>query len=702
MRGDMRRRPSGDIRPKKAVRRSSVPRRDELGREQPRKASSLRPAATAPSSKRAPKRASRRVYETAPPRPDHAGAPAFGVRAGSRIRPKTAAVVLAVIAAVTVVGVRAQGSVSEARGDVAARVEVAKSALSSAQERLKAADLDGAGQQFGVAEQALADANNVLASRGLVGGIATGQGSGDIRIGQQMLATGEATARSGRQLLDEVRSLGAQTADSDQGFYKSGEVLSRHLPAFDRNLADLDRNLKQLEFLQQRASRSNNAELQSAAKTFAGVLPEARGAVAQGREIVDALPSLLGHDEFARYLVLFENPAELRPTGGFTGTYGRLTLNEGRMTEFTIESIYNPANQAKVAVNERAPHPLARLENLGPGTEIQWRMQDANWSPDFPESSRKYQWFYDKSGGPTTDGVIGITATPVVEILKALGPIEQPDGREPITGDSFLREVTDYQQTQAKAGSDPKTLLRDFAPQLLEKIRRATPEQQRRVRQILTTAITAKDIQIYFNDEDLESLAERAGVAGRLDPRPGELAVVDANLTATKSSSDLSAEVTRTITVDTEGQQRVDLSVTRRHSGNTSQDTNGNYTRIYLPKGVTVDGLSGWGDYEEPVVSREGEFAVIGGWTDVEPGGERTVTASYRPSDTVDLDAGTFPVSYWRQPGSNVRVITEIILPDGYVWDATAGGTVSGNVIRFDEPASADIVHRLRFRKSSQ
>lgn len=712
MRGDMRRRRPAAQQGQGRKPTVRTPNRSRTTGRPP----SLRSVGEAPAVRRPPVRTAPR--RTAKARVSHAlpDAPvapqatepaltvgsAFGKRARQRIHPKTALVAVGVILAVIVVGVRAQGSVAEARGDLAARVEVARTALSAAQEQLKAADLGGAEHQFQVAEQALAEANNVLASRGLVGGMATGQGSGDIRTGQQMLAAGEATARSGRQMLAEVRSLGEQTASADQGFYKSGEVLSRKLPALDQHLADLDRNLKQLAFLQQRASRSSNPELKAASKEFGGVLPEARAAVAQGREITDALPSLLGHDEFARYLVLFQNPAELRPTGGFTGTYGRLTLNEGRLTEFTIESIYSPANQAKAVTNEQAPHPLARLDAQGPDYNIQWRMQDANWSPDFPESARKYQWFYGKSGGPSTDGVIALTATPVVEILKAIGPIEQPDGREPITGDSFLREVTSYQQTQAKAGADPKTLLRDFAPKLLEQIRRATPEQQQRVRQILASAITAKDVQIYFNDEDLESLAERAGVAGRLVPHPGELAVVDANLTATKSSSDLSSLVQRTIAIDESGQQRVELSVTRSHSGASSEDANGSYTRLYLPKGVTVDELDGWADYEEPTVSREGDFAVIGGWTDVEPGEERTVRTVYRPSDTLDLNAGTYPISFWRQPGSNVRVVTEITLPDGYVWDAAEGGTVSGNVIRFDEPASADIAHQLHFRKSSQ
>lgn len=616
----------------------------------------------------------------------------------SGIRPKSVVVAVAVLLAVAVIGLRAQGSAAEAKGEVADRVQVARQALGAAQEQLKAADLAGAEHQFEVAEQSFSQANQLLADQGLVGGMAAGQGSGDIRTGQQMLAAGESTARSGRRLLGEVRAVGEQTANSDQGFYRAGEALSQRLPNMEKDLAELDRNLKLLGFLQQRAARSNNPELLAASKEFAALLPESRAAVAQAKRVADALPTLLGHDQFSRYLLLFQNPAELRPTGGFTGTYGRLTLNDGRMTEFTIDSIYSPANQANVAVKEDAPEPVKRLASGAGVDNPRWLMQDANWNPDFPESARKYQWFYGKSGGPSTDGVIAVTATPVVEILRVVGPIEQPDGRPPVTADAFMSEVADYQRTQASTGNDPKALLRDFAPKLLEKIRQAPPEQQRQVRKILAAAVTAKDIQLYFTDERLERLAGQAGLSGRLLNRPNQVAIVDANLTATKSSRDITSTVTRTMTIDDSGRQHANLSIVRRHSGATSSDRNGNYTRIYLPKGSTVDNLDGWSDYAPPNVSTEGDFAVVGGWSDVEPGEERDVQVAYQSPETVDLRRGTLPVSFWRQAGSKVRLVTEVTLPSGYVWDGQPGATVTGNVIRFEQPVASDIVHQLSFR----
>ena len=52
------------------------------------------------------------------------------------------------------------------------------------------------------------------------------------------------------------------------------------------------------------------------------------------------LPAILGWDAPRRYLVLTQNPAELRPTGGYTGSYGIIAFDKGRITEATFQDIY--------------------------------------------------------------------------------------------------------------------------------------------------------------------------------------------------------------------------------------------------------------------------------------------------------------------------------------------------------------------------
>lgn len=600
-----------------------------------------------------------------------------------------------VLVALAVVGANAQENVARTRTDVSSSVTVAQESLQAAQARLTAMDIAGAEREFGAAESALQDANQSLVGTGLIGGVAAGQASGDIRTAQQLLATAEQTAQTGRELAVEIRRAGEETAKSDQGFFRTGEIMRAYLPRVNDKLAELDRQLRALQYLGDRASQSANPELAAAAAAFDGVLPKARTALDQAREVTSALPDFLGEDQFKRYILLFQNPAELRATGGFTGTFGQLTMDQGTIKELKIESIYNPANQAKEAHKEPPPEPIVR--SGGDGNP--WLMQDANWNPDFPTSAQKYQFFYEKADGPSTDGVIAITASPIIEILRTVGPIEQPEIGQTLTADSFYESVANYQQTNATAGNDPKALLRDFMPRLLEKIRQAPSEQQQRVRQIMAESIKAKDIQLYFNDDRLEAFVTRAGLGGQLRPSAGQLAVVDSNLSANKSSADVSAIVGRKVTIGADGTVTGQLTLTRSHSGSTSQEINGNHTRLYFPRGTAIDSNEGWAEYEAPHVSTEGEYTIVAGWTDVAPGEQRTVAVSYQLPDKVDLRAGKFPLSFWRQAGSNEALITEATLPEGYVWNGIAGATVTGNVIRFEEPVRSDIVHQLTFKK---
>ena len=56
-------------------------------------------------------------------------------------------------------------------------------------------------------------------------------------------------------------------------------------------------------------------------------------------DISERLPTILGWEGPRRYLVLTQNPAELRPTGGYTGSYGIVGFDRGRVTERTFRDV---------------------------------------------------------------------------------------------------------------------------------------------------------------------------------------------------------------------------------------------------------------------------------------------------------------------------------------------------------------------------
>jgi len=136
------------------------------------------------------------------------------------------------------------------------------------------------------------------------------------------------------------------------------------------------------------------------------------------------LPGILGWQEPRRYLVLTQNPAELRPTGGFIGSYGLVSFDKGKITERTFQDVYlldNPVDYPYVE-----PPPALAQHILRPG--LTWSLRDANWSPDFPTSAQDALRLYvNKSEDTTVDGVVGVTTNTIDELLRITGPITVPD-----------------------------------------------------------------------------------------------------------------------------------------------------------------------------------------------------------------------------------------------------------------------------------
>ena len=56
----------------------------------------------------------------------------------------------------------------------------------------------------------------------------------------------------------------------------------------------------------------------------------------------ERLPAILGWNEPRRYLILTQDPAEIRPTGGFVGSYGIVAFDNGSITELPVRGCGAP------------------------------------------------------------------------------------------------------------------------------------------------------------------------------------------------------------------------------------------------------------------------------------------------------------------------------------------------------------------------
>jgi len=262
----------------------------------------------------------------------------------------------------------------------------------------------------------------------------------------------------------------------------------------------------------------------------------------------------LGDERKMKYLIAFQNNTELRPTGGFIGSFAEMDMLNGEITNIHIPEGGTYDLQGQLTKFVEAPQPLGLIND-------RWEFHDANWFPDFPTSARKLMWFYDKAGEPTVDGVIAINADLIPALLEITGPIEMPTYERTIDSENFLFETQKivelehekYDTTsEERTAEAPKQFIGDLAPLLLERIQNADMKELLAIADVIGDGLVEKDVQLYMNNTSLQSHISELGWSGEQKEAPGDyLQIVSANLGGGKTDSVIDQQVDIDITLVT-------------------------------------------------------------------------------------------------------------------------------------------------------
>ncbi|MDR3642971.1 MAG: DUF4012 domain-containing protein [Candidatus Doudnabacteria bacterium] len=287
-------------------------------------------------------------------------------------------------------------------------------------------------------------------------------------------------------------------------------------------------------------------------------------------------------------LILFENNNELRPTGGFMGTFGSLQTQDGQIQQMNVSSIYDLDGQLKDII--QPPLPIAAVTD-------RWYLRDSNWFADFPASARKISEFYQKEGGQNPDIIVAMTPDLIVDWLKISGPVQMPKYGVTLTADNFVEQtqaittISDNMPTNS-----PKQMLADFVPVLLQKISSADKNSLLAYLAALQQNLASKQIAVYSSDPGLEKQIQTFNWGGNLwDTDSDYLMLLDSNLGATKTSLAVSEDAELTSNIGVDGTVTDQLKITRtNHNPNNPDNSNVSYLRVYVPAGSTLISSTGF------------------------------------------------------------------------------------------------------------
>lgn len=311
----------------------------------------------------------------------------------------------------------------------------------------------------------------------------------------------------------------------------------------------------------------------------------------QGKILAANLPTLLGKDQRKTYLVLFENNMELRPTGGFIGSFGLLTFEGGRMTDLAVNDVYSADGQLKGHVEP--PEPIKTYLN-----EANWWLRDSNWDPDFPTSARRAEWFLDKEMSQDVDGVVAIDLKTIAEALKITGPIFLADYNLDITGDNLYQKMQAEATAQFFPGSRQKaSFLTALSRNLIAEVEKLGEKQKLFVLVSILRDFEDRHIQAFLHDAPMQEAISALGWGGEVaTPVCGDacyadlIGTIEANLGDNKANYFITRKVNLEINLDKNLITRR-LSINLANSANTTlgpSSTYKVYMRAFIPDDSTL------------------------------------------------------------------------------------------------------------------
>lgn len=330
-------------------------------------------------------------------------------------------------------------------------------------------------------------------------------------------------------------------------------------------------------------------------KTIASVqtkMPEIVSLVNDFDGVAHALPSLLGVGKPSPYLVEVLDSSELRPTGGFIGNFGVLTLQNGRLQPFHVSDITlidssvkfdNVPNKQVITIPDR--YTWMRQVFVNPW-DASWSLRDSNLDPNYPTVAQYAMQLYpelqpmaqanldaqpnntvhlyDPQKSGQFVGVITLSLGFFAQALTAVGGVTVSDGpiHENVDAGNFVAKIHYY--ALYKGGNDSqscgdtscaKIFTSDVVKAFMEKFKSNLPLYIGKIGKLFYESLKTKDVEIFVTNPDTEQALQDLKIAGTVAaPKTGDSVFqVDTNIGANKDNAFLQYQMTDGVSLDDGG-----------------------------------------------------------------------------------------------------------------------------------------------------
>ncbi len=272
--------------------------------------------------------------------------------------------------------------------------------------------------------------------------------------------------------------------------------------------------------------------------------------------------TLYGPPGSARYFLAFQNPAELRGTGGLIGQYGILESGPRGPRLTGVETYTALENRTRGGV----PLPPEVARRYG-RFSVDRAWSAVNIPPDLPTVGRIVLELYRRTTGTRVDGMIAADPLAVADVLGVSGPITVEGTRLDAGNvaavtlvDAYVRYQSD---NEARRAFLEKTALATFAA-----FRHALGTRPDALMRALASAARGRHLQVYSGDPVVERALLDLGIGGgTAAPEIGDyLMPVTINTGGNKLDAFLHRTLRYRVRLEPDGSARANASITLRNA----------------------------------------------------------------------------------------------------------------------------------------
>ncbi len=415
------------------------------------------------------------------------------------------------------------------------------------------------------------------------------------------------------------------------------------------------------------------------ANSVVNVLPIEKERKEELTTIFSIIPEIATKEE-KTFLILFQNNNELRPGGGYIGSFGILKIKGEKVVAIDTHdtNIFDSGSETKI----KPPFPMKEFLKIS-----DWELRDSNWSPDFATNATRAEELYHLEGGEEQlDGVVAISTKLLPSFLEITGPVAIAG----FPGEYNSENAIEKLQYQVEKGyvdqeileGERKYIMKDLAKAILAKAEKISLSNKKSLLEKMEKHLNEKDVMVYFKDPELQKKIKKLGWDGDLrDAEKDFLMMVDANLASYKT--DQVIKRTFDYTVDFSRQKpRATLDITYSHTGRESTWNIKEYTsylRIFVPNEswlVTSENIS------QLKYGTENNKKFFGGIVNVPMGTIRTVSFVYDLPENITFE--DYKILIQKQSGipsvkGKIKIIDEDGKGTGYAVELKEDWEISRN-----------------------